>query len=95
MIMIMRFPREALWHITTSVPASLISSSSILNLEESSMEFYSYQQRLLRYSTVDIVTNIRRGAQTFNSFVNPGDGAIYREYMVTIHRLHASHPSIM
>ena len=46
------------------------------------------------FSTGDTSTNIQREAQTFNSFINPGEGAIYGDHAVAIHGLHASHPSI-
>ena len=45
-------------------------------------------------STGDTASSIRRESGTFNSFVNPGEGAIYGEHAVAIHGLHASHPSI-
>ena len=44
--------------------------------------------------TGDTANDIRRKAQTFNSFVHPGEGAIYGEHAIAIHGLHASHPSI-
>ena len=45
-------------------------------------------------STGDTASNIKREVETFNSFVNPGEGAIYGDHAVAIHGLHASHPSI-
>ena len=45
-------------------------------------------------TTNDTAVNVRRGPTTFNSYVNPGEGAIYAEHASSVHGLNASHPSI-
>ena len=42
----------------------------------------------------DTATSVKRDPLTFNSYVNPGEGAIYTEHATSVHGLNESHPSI-
>jgi len=45
-------------------------------------------------ATGGTAVNIRREAQTFNEYDNPGEGAIYGEHVTAIHGLTTTHPSM-
>ena len=45
-------------------------------------------------ATGDTASSIQREPNTFNEYVNPGEGAIYGEHSTALHGLTATHPSI-
>ena len=48
-----------------------------------------------RKNTKDTATNIKREADTFNKYVNPGSEALWNEQCTAIHGLHPTHKSIV
>ena len=42
----------------------------------------------------DYSKNVRREADTFNTYVQPSEGVIWNGHLTSIHGLHANHPEI-
>ena len=43
----------------------------------------------------DTASNIQREPATFNKYINPGEDAVWNEYLYRIHRLSPTHPRIV
>ena len=69
----------------------------ILQLSAEILRFDVIPKRTTKGETTtnDSIANIGRNTKAFNSYVNPGEGAIFGESATAIHGLHENYPSIV